>query len=394
MNASLHDTLSHAAAVPLGSAFAFSGRGGGLSADGTQTPLRRGTAATLDARIARAFSQAGPQAIIGGAMPFRRDQGDYLFCAERAAMQTAPKAAVAIKAAPSDLRAEPSAHNYARSVSRALDLMRHESALPDGLRKIVLARTLQLSTRDPIAADNLMARLAEDDSATAFRVTLPPLDGDIAPRSLVGATPELLLEKRGRMILSNPLAGSARRSREMGEDADASAALARSDKDRREHAMVVEYILDMLAPDCRRLDCPDGTRLTCTRSMWHLGTRIQGELKDDTTPSAVLAARLHPTPAVCGLPCARAAELITRLEPVERDFYAGAVGWSDRQGDGAWYVAIRCAEICGLSARLYAGAGIVPGSDPQSEAAETGAKFAAMLRALGLPGDAALTTTE
>lgn len=394
MNASLHDTLSHAAAAPVASAFAFSGRGGGLLANGAQAPLRRGTAATLESRLARAFAQSGPQAIIGGAMPFRRDQADYLFCAEQAAMQAAPRGDLAPNSTPDRLRAEPSAQNYARSVSRALDLMRNEAALPDGLRKIVLARTLQVSTRDPIASDALMARLAEDDSVTAFRVTLPPLDGDIAPRSLVGATPELLLEKRGRMVLSYPLAGSARRSRDMGDDADASAALARSDKDRREHAMVVEYILDMLAPNCRRLDCPDGTRLTCTRSMWHLGTRIQGELKDDATPSAVLAARLHPTPAVCGLPCARAAELITRLEPVERDFYAGAVGWCDRQGDGAWYVAIRCAEICGMNARLYAGAGIVPGSDPQAEAAETGSKFAAMLRALGLPSDAALAPTE
>jgi len=104
----------------------------------------------------------------------------------------------------------------------------------------------------------------------------------------------------------------------------------------------------------------------------------------------VLAARLHPTPAVCGLPCARAAGLIRSLEPVERDFYAGAVGWCDRRGDGAWYVAIRCAELCGAQARLYAGAGIVLGSEPRAEAAETGAKFGALLAALGLPRDAAL----
>ena len=124
--------------------------------------------------------------------------------------------------------------------------------------------------------------------------------------------------------------------------------------------------------------------------MWHLGTRIEGRLRDDSTPSVLLASALHPTPAVCGMPMARAADLIRKLEPVARDFYAGAVGWCDANGDGAWYVAIRCAEISGRQARLYAGAGIVPGSDPMAEAAETGAKFGAFLAALGLPQDAGL----
>ncbi|WP_236638426.1 chorismate-binding protein [Mangrovicoccus ximenensis] len=157
-------------------------------------------------------------------------------------------------------------------------------------------------------------------------------------------------------------------------DAAAAAGLAGSDKDRREHAIVVEYILDTLAPFCRSLGTPEGTRLTSTRSMWHLGTPIEGVLKDEGLPSAVLAARLHPTPAVCGLPCNRAEELIRKLEPVPRDYYAGAVGWTDAHGDGAWHVAIRCAEICGAEARLYAGAGIVPGSDPEAEVAETGGR--------------------
>ena len=126
--------------------------------------------------------------------------------------------------------------------------------------------------------------------------------------------------------------------------------------------------------------------------MWHLGTRIEGELHDPDIPSVLLAAMLHPTPAVCGMPCARAAGLIRQLEPVDRQFYAGAVGWCDlgAQGDGSWYVAIRCADICGPYARLYAGAGIVPGSDPAAEAAETGAKFGAMLQVLGLPGDSGM----
>ncbi|MFC7553374.1 chorismate-binding protein [Pseudoroseomonas wenyumeiae] len=91
-----------------------------------------------------------------------------------------------------------------------------------------------------------------------------------------------------------------------------------------------------------------------------------------------------PHPAVCGLPRERAARLIGEIEPHDRGFYAGAVGWCDGRGDGAWHVSIRCAEIAGEQARLYAGAGIVPGSDPWAEAAETGAKYAALLAALGI----------
>lgn len=387
MNAPLHDTgrLGQPALAP--GEFAFSGPRGVVRSGGRHIPLAAGTGDTLEERIAGAFAQSGPEAIIGGALPFRRNQSDHLWCAEGAWQRTAPSP-VPTEAASCELRADPSRLDYAGSVQRALELLRQEAGQQDGLRKIVLARTLAVSASAPISPDALMARLAEDASVTAFRVALPHTR---IARHLVGATPELLLEKRGRMILSNPLAGSARRSSDTVADAQACAALAQSEKDRREHALVVEYILDVLTPHCRRLGCPDGTRLTCTSSMWHLHTRISGELRDDTIPAPVLASALHPTPAVCGLPCQRAAQLIQQLEPVARDFYAGAVGWCDRSGDGAWYVAIRCADICGHEARLYAGAGIVEGSDPMAEAAETGSKFAAMLGALGLPDEAALT---
>ncbi len=122
--------------------------------------------------------------------------------------------------------------------------------------------------------------------------------------------------------------------------------------------------------------------------MWHLGTRIEGELKDPEalawTSSAALAALLHPTPAVCGTPRAPAADAIAALEPMPRGFYAGAVGWCDAAGDGDWHVALRCARVQGREARLFAGAGIVADSVPALEGAETRAKFNAMLNALGV----------
>ncbi len=384
MNAPLHD-IDHSTMIR--GAFAFCGPRGMIRSDGGHTPVAPGKGDTLEERLAHAFAGAGSGAIIGGALPFSRDQHDHLWCAERLRQCRTIPSSARVTVAGCAMRADPARLDYAASVAKALEILQQEARQQDGLRKVVLARTLAIDAGTPIPLDALLSRLADDASVTAFQVALPSEGG---LRALVGATPELLLEKRGRRILSNPLAGSARRSSDTVADAQSCAGLARSEKDMREHALVVEYILDTLAPFCHRLESPDGTRLTCTDSMWHLHTRIGGELRDETVPAPVLASALHPTPAVCGLPCQRAVQLIEELEPVARDFYAGAVGWCDPRGDGAWYVAIRCADICGQEARLYAGAGIVEGSNPMAEAAETGNKFAAMLTAFGLPADAAM----
>ncbi|KGJ05360.1 isochorismate synthase [Paracoccus halophilus] len=370
--------------------FRFDGAGGCVQGLGPARPLPRGDAGTLAARIAGAMAGAGPDEIIGGALPFHREADDCLWqCRAR------KSAHIAVTPRPLDLRGsslrpEPEAPDYALAVARALQIMAQEAGADHALEKIVLARTLLVESAAPIAIDALMSRLGADSSVTAFQVALPQLPGADHPRTLCGATPELLVEKTGARVASHPLAGSARRSGDPRIDRQAADGLEHSAKDQREHALVVEAILDTLAPYCRQLGCPQGTRLTSTSSMWHLGTRIEGELRDPATPSVLLASALHPTPAVCGVPSHRAAGFIKVLEPVPRDFYAGAVGWCDNRGDGAWYVAIRCAEISGGQARLYAGAGIVPGSDPMAEAAETGAKFGALLAALGLPADAGL----
>lgn len=380
--------------------FAFSGPRGALQGRGIAQQVPRGTADSLEGRLAQLVRGASAGSLIGGALPFCRNAQDYLWQARSVRHGPAgdrdPQSSDPVCR---EMRAEPSPALYAASVAHALRIMdRRDNA--DALNKVVLARTLAVESDRPFSPSRIFQRIAQDTSVTGFQVMLPddPKQAPWTGRALIGATPELLLAKAGGRITSHPLAGSARRSSDGAADAQARDALAASDKDRREHAIVVEYILDMLAPHCTALSCPDGTSVTSTRSMWHLGTLIEGELRDADTPSVLLAARLHPTPAVCGLPCARAAGLIRQLEPVDRDFYAGAVGWSDltQGGDGAWYVAIRCADICGPYARLYAGAGIVPGSDPVAETAETGAKFGAMLRILGLPDDAGMpaATTE
>lgn len=362
--------------------FTFGGARGFVAGRGVARPVARGPAETLEERVATALSSAGADAAIGGALPFDRDADDYLWLTDRLSYEISP-ATDRAPASTVGVQAEPSAGIYAEAVARALRIMEDETG-DERLRKIVLARTLAVQAERSISLPGLLSRLTEDPAATAYQVALPH-SPERQGRFLVGATPELLVEKSGSRVSSFPLAGSARRSRDPQADAAAASGLAASEKDRREHAMVVEYILDTLSPYCRELGAPEGTGLTSTRSMWHLGTRLEGVLKENDIPSVVLAGCLHPTPAVCGLPRERAAGLIRDLEPVDRDFYAGAVGWSTANGDGSWYVAIRCAEICGSQARLYAGAGIVPGSDPAAEAAETAAKFEALLRAFGLP---------
>jgi isochorismate synthase len=116
--------------------------------------------------------------------------------------------------------------------------------------------------------------------------------------------------------------------------------------------------------------------------VWHLATPFRGELHEGSTSVLDLVAALHPTPAVCGTPRESAREALADLEPIDRGAYAGPVGWVDADGDGEWAIALRCAEITGKTARLFAGAGIVADSVPEAEVDETERKFRALLDAL------------
>lgn len=371
---------------PLGSlsserSFFLRSATGTLHARGIAARLPRGTPATLGQRVQDFFraSQDGPR-LLAGALSFDRDALDSLIqpaVVSRAAMMF-PQGIIT----PANrwrVTPEPSAAEYSAIVSKALKLI----ADSDGeLRKVVLARRLKVEADQPLDVRYLASRLAQDPSIATFAVPLPDMNG--MPRTLVGGSPELLVAKRGHAVLSNPLAGSARRETDPVLDRAAAEQLLKSDKDRREHLMVVEAILDNLAPYCAELSTPQLAQLQTTESMWHLGTRIEGKLKDSDVSSAELAACLHPTPAVGGSPRDAAQDVIRQLEPFDRGFYAGALGWTDDEGDGEWYVSLRCGEVMGQQIMLYAGAGIVAGSDPQAEAEETSAKFAALLTALGI----------
>jgi isochorismate synthase len=367
---------------------------GGLLSEGVQAQLAV-PAAQLGGAVAQHFDQAAPGAQLVGALPFDRNAPAHLLAPRRVRDADTASAWLQCMARQAEapqgwsLQAEPTRAGYAGAVAEAQQRLQAAASSDMGLHKVVLARTLHARSATPISPWWLARRLAGDPGVLRYVLPLP-VEADAAPAWLVGATPELLLSRRGAALVSEPLAGSAARGPDLAASEARAQALRGSAKDQGEHRYVVQAIADLLAPLCRQLRVPATPALHATASMWHLGTRIEGELKDASpeglpqASAAALAALLHPTPAVCGTPRAAAAQVIAELEPVPRGFYAGAVGWCDAAGDGDWHVALRCARVQGHEARLFAGAGIVADSEPALEAAETRAKFNAMLHALGM----------
>ena len=244
------------------------------------------------------------------------------------------------------------------------------------LDKVVLARDLLVTADRPLDPRRLLLRLAERFPDT----------WTFAVEGLLGATPELLLRRTGRHLDARVLAGTAPRG--AGADDDRLAAgLAGSVKDHAEHAYAVTSLADALRPFVDELHVPEHPSLLTLPNVRHLASDVHGRQRDgDGTGLLELVAAVHPTAAVCGSPTATAARLIGQLEGMDRGRYAGPVGWLDARGDGEFGLALRCAELTGAEggrqARLFAGCGIVSGSDPIAELAETQTKLAAFQAAL------------
>jgi menaquinone-specific isochorismate synthase len=244
------------------------------------------------------------------------------------------------------------------------------------LAKVVLARDLLVSADAPLDPRRLLRRLAARfPDCWTFAV-----DG------LLGATPELLLRRTGRQLSARVLAGTAPRGAG-ADDQRLADALMGSAKDRAEHALAVDSLVDALAPYCATLDAPAEPELLTLANVRHLATDVTGTQRSRGPRGAAglleLIGAVHPTAAVCGTPTRDAAAVIAELEGMDRGRYAGPVGWLDARGDGEFGLALRCAELVGDdSARLFAGCGIVAGSDPAAELAETQSKFAAFQAAL------------
>jgi len=280
--------------------------------------------------------------------------------------------AVAHRAVAPTLTPVPAEGDFVAAVEAAL-----EAIARGELTKVVLARRIDASFARPIDPVITLRRLSQAEPAcTVFAV----LDGR---RGFLGATPELLVRRIGTRVESHPLAGTALLPGDRLRDAAAARALARSPKDLAEHAAVVSAVRDVLVPRCTALEPTPQPEVVRLRTIAHLGTWLRGTLgAAPATDALSLAAALHPTPAVAGAPTPAALALLARLEPTGRGRYAGPVGWMDARGDGAFFVGIRSAEVAATRASVYAGAGIVAGSDPKEELAETTLKLTTALDAL------------
>ncbi len=265
----------------------------------------------------------------------------------------------------------------------ALDRDRWKQAVAESVRriqhgdldKVVMARDVIATGSAPIDLRWLLRRLTTDYANTwTFAV-----DG------MVGATPEMLLRREKGLVTSRVLAGTIRRTGDDSRDLSLAAGLARSSKDLEEHEYAVRSVAESLRPHCSSMNVPESPFVLHLPNVMHLATDVTGVLRDGSS-SLALAAALHPSAAVCGTPTGMAAEVILELEEMDRGRYAGPVGWLDGDGDGEWGIALRSGMLDPADdrvMRLFAGCGIVAGSEPDSELAESDAKLLPMRSALG-----------
>ncbi len=247
------------------------------------------------------------------------------------------------------------------------------------LHKVVLARRLTVGMSAPPVPAALLRRLRSgDDGLFRFGFRL-------ARGAFVGASPELLVERRGETVRSEALAASVPRPLDAGagSEQELAASLLGDPKQRWEHALVVDAVRRRLAPLCRCIELPDAPQVRALRHLLHLSTPIRGRLVAPV-PLLELASRLHPTPAVGGEPTDAALAFLAKHEPTARGWFAGPVGRVLAGGDGELAVALRSALLHEREAHVYAGAGIVAGSDASLELEETRAKARTCLAALGV----------
>jgi len=366
-----------------------------------RTSLVQDVLSAITAHDDLALPGCGPVAI--GALPYDPAAGGHLVV-PRLTLGRQGARSWATLVEPADATAS----ELRRAVEDELAELRHEpalEALPDGfeltaciphdewkqlvakavgemaggsLAKVVLARQVEVLANRPFVLPETLARLASlYPSCTVFHV-----------EGFIGASPEVLVRRTGAEILSHPLAGTVARSGDPATDEALLAALMASRKDRHEHQLVVDAIAARLRPFCSSLEVPKAPTVMPLRNVSHLGTEIRGTLSAGSPAfptSLELAALLQPTPAVGGLPVDAALRWQRDNEGFDRGCYAGPVGWLDSRGDGEWALGLRSATVSGRRAVLFAGNGIVAGSDPDAELAETQLKLQALLAALVRP---------
>jgi salicylate biosynthesis isochorismate synthase/menaquinone-specific isochorismate synthase len=242
--------------------------------------------------------------------------------------------------------------------------------------KVVLAREV-VARGDGVVSAGAVTRSLRSAYPSCFTYLITGSDGT----AFAGASPELLIRRSGTQAFAQPMAGSVARGATEAEDERLAEQLRGSRKDAAEHELVSRFVVEALRPFARSVAAlpPEVVRFT---NIQHLATAVRADLQEPAADALELAAALHPTPAVGGWPREAADRIIDDLESMERGWYAGAVGWTDGRGDGEFAVALRCGLLWEDGARLYAGVGVMPDSDPARELEETDLKFKALLSAL------------
>ncbi|MEY4314472.1 MAG: hypothetical protein RIS93_1052 [Actinomycetota bacterium] len=261
--------------------------------------------------------------------------------------------------------------NWRTQVGSAIDAIKSGK-----LEKVVLARDISASSKSEINVRGLLQRLEiEYPSTWIFLV-----DG------LIGATPELLVRLSKSLVTSRVLAGTIRKTGNEDRDLTLAASLAKSSKDLEEHEYAVRSVAEALAPFCSSTNVPESPFVLHLSNVMHLATDVTGVLNDSAKQADIftLIEKLHPSAAVCGTPTEEAKQMIKKLEQMNRGRYAGPVGWIDAHNDGEVAIALRCGELSSdrKMIRIFAGCGIVAGSDPVTEFAESQAKLMPMRTAL------------
>lgn len=244
------------------------------------------------------------------------------------------------------------------------------------LEKLVLTRRVEVELEREPSLDRILDWLAARyPGAAVFAVRRPGT-------SLFGASPERLVGLDEGMVVADALAGSAPRASCGATDRQLGGTLLGDPKELSEHAVVVREILSALEPLCTALVASHSPSLLRLPNIQHLASHVHGRVRPEIGMFELLE-RMHPTPAVGGAPRAAALDWLRRHDEADRGWYTGGIGWVDDTGGDIW-VALRCAALRGCKASLFAGAGIVAGSDPDQELCETGWKLQAMLEALAL----------
>jgi menaquinone-specific isochorismate synthase len=243
------------------------------------------------------------------------------------------------------------------------------------LDKVVLAREVTVTADAPISVSTVLLRLSQQYPDCYLYL----VDG------FCGASPELLVGRRGDTVRAQPMAGTKPRRNDPAADALLAEELLASATYRHEHQVTIDAVHDTLLTFSSYVDYEPTPSVVPLANVVHLATQVEGRLSHPPASILELVDAHHPTPAVCGRPRAAALSVIAELEELDRGRYAGAVGWVDADGNGDWAVAIRGAEISGTTARVIAGNGMVGDSDPPTELIETRAKLQAMLSAIVRP---------